>query len=47
LAVESLWASGQKAAAVAEAKKAEELLAPRAPADPAAGALREWLAARG
>jgi len=47
LAVESLWASGQKAAAVAEARKAEESLAPRAPADPAAGAIKEWLAARG
>jgi len=47
LAAESLLKSGQKAAAVEEAKKAEENLAPRAPADPAAGAIREWLAARG
>jgi tetratricopeptide (TPR) repeat protein len=46
LAVESLWASGQRAAAVAEAKKAQASLAPKAPADPAAGALKEWLAAR-
>ena len=32
LAVESLWATGQRAAAVAEAKKAQAGLAPKAPA---------------
>jgi tetratricopeptide (TPR) repeat protein len=47
LAVESLWATGQRAAAVAEAKKAQEGLAPKAPAEPAAGELKQWLASRG
>ncbi|HVE82771.1 MAG TPA: serine/threonine-protein kinase [Myxococcales bacterium] len=47
LAVESLWKVGQRAAAMAEAKRAEASIAPRAPADPAVGQLKEWLALRG
>ena len=46
LVAESLWAGGQRAAAVAEARQAQATLAPKAPMDPAAVQLQRWLASR-